>query len=363
MQPAVVNYWCLVATIRERSGRFEAIIRRRGHARMARTFATRRLAEQWARQTESAVESGDIIGAGRYTLADAIDRFLTDPDRRKAVLSRYDVAVLAWWRAELGHRRLASLGRADFISARDKLRAAPSRQGERLAPGTVNRRMSAISAVLTRAMAWDWIARNPARVPRVTEGSGRERLLTPAEMARILDACGDSKEPALLAFVVAAASSGARAGELVALRWRDLDLEAGIARVLRSKNGSRRAIAIRGWALDLLRALKASRRVASIDDADHVFRNATGFAPFYYRLAWQQARDAAGVHDVRFHDLRHAAASAAAAAGATQRELMELLGHRSPQMVKRYSHFFDEGVTAIGDRVAARLFGDRGTKP
>ena len=66
----------------------------------------------------------------------------------------------------------------------------------------------------------------------------------------------------------------------------------------------------------------------------------------------------ANLPDFRFHDLRLLAASHLAMAGATQRELMEVLGHRSPAMTKRYSHFFDEHIADLGDRLQSRLFGD-----
>ena len=111
-------------------------------------------------------------------------------------------------------------------------------------------------------------------------------------------------------------------------------------------------------ARDLLREMKATEKVADIRGDGYVFKNKSGHAPFYYRKAWGELRDAAKVGDVRFHDLRHLAASHLAMAGATQRELMEVLGHKSASMTRRYSHFFDQHVAELGDRLQARLFGD-----
>jgi integrase len=97
--------------------------------------------------------------------------------------------------------------------------------------------------------------------------------------------------------------------------------------------------------------------VTDIRGDNFVFKNKTGFTPFYYRKAWQDVVAAAKLEDFRFHDLRHLAASHLAMAGASQRELMEVLGHKSAQMTKRYSHFFDQHVADLGDRLTERLFG------
>ena len=209
-------------------------------------------------------------------------------------------------------------------------------------------------------MAWEWINTNPARISRLTENNHRERLLTDAECKRLLSACKASDEPHLYPFIVTLMSSRARAGELLALRWTELDLDAGIARLLKTKSGKRRAIPIRGYALELLVDMakqRAGQKVVRLDDEGHVFRNVNGSAPFRYRRSWDTAVAAAKVEDFRVHDLRHLAASTLAMTGASQRELQEVLGHDSPAMSSRYSHFFDKNIADLGDKIADRLFG------
>lgn len=366
-----------MATIRERNGRYHVQIRKRGHPTLTETFSSKRKAQDWARRTEARIDEGEVFDDPKHTLAQAVDRFLEDPDRS---LSKYQKGVLKWWRdaaqnrrgIHLGAKRLAQLRRSDFIEARDQLRKLKKHQRKRtdaceagtcecpgLAVATINRRLSAVSAVLTEAMGWDWIKTNPARIKRLTEDNERERLLTPAEQKRLLAACRASDEPHLYAFVVCAMSSGARAGELLGLRWKDVDLEHGVARLTKTKNDTGRAVPMRGHALQLLQAMKEEAKVVDLHGDDFVFKNATGFAPFYYRKAWQEVIAAAKLKDFRFHDLRHLAASHLAMAGATQRELMEVLGHKSAQMSKRYSHFFDAHIADLGDRLSDRLFGGR----
>ncbi|MFU8817564.1 MAG: tyrosine-type recombinase/integrase, partial [Pseudomonadales bacterium] len=272
-----------MATIRERSGRYHVQIRKAGHPTLTKSFTTRRDGERWARQTEAAIERGETFDAEKHTLAEAIKRYLEDPDRD---LNKYQKSVLTWWRDEaktldrktpdgktvdgkkLGGMDLAKLRRSHFGEAREHLRKLKKHQRNRtdeckdgtcacptLAPATINRRMSAISAVLTDAMEWDWIATNPARVKRITENNSRTRLLGPDEQVRLLAACKASDEPCLYAFTVCAMSSGARAGELLGLRWSDVDLDRGWLSVTQS-------LVVRGHYADV--ELEDPKRGASV---------------------------------------------------------------------------------------------------
>jgi integrase len=103
-----------------------------------------------------------------------------------------------------------------------------------------------------------------------------------------------------------------------------------------------------------LEALKQYQRDYPIIGNGFVFRNHTGTVPFNYRRSWADAKKKADV-DIRFHDLRHDAASNLAMAGASLREIGEVLGHRSMQMVKRYSHFVDDHIAELGKRITDRI--------
>ncbi len=216
--------------------------------------------------------------------------------------------------------------------------------------------MAAISGVLTMAMERDWITWNPARIRHLTEDNQRERLLSAPERERLLAACRASSEPDLFPLVICAMISAARAGELIGLTWDTVDLEQGLGRLTKTKSGKRRPIPLRGRALKLLRGLAMSRK-GQTTPTDYVFRHSDGRTPFDYTRSWQRARFQAGLTDVRFHDLRHLAASELAAAGTSTRELQALLGHASIQMTARYAHFQEEHTGLLGDRLNERLFG------
>ena len=351
-----------MATIRKRNGRYAVAIRKAGHPPLYKSFGTKRDAEIWARKYETAIDEGEVFDDPKHTLAEGIDRYTGDTDR---TLSQYRRTILNWWRDEatnhngvtLGKRRLANLRRSDFIEARDQLRQLGSQHGALIKPATVNRRMAAISAVLTEAQQWDWIKENVARIKRLSGEVERDRLLSPVEQKRLLKASKSSDEPVMYAFVVCAMSSGARAGELIGLRWKDVDLDNGLARLLNTKNGTHRAAPMRGRALEVLQDIKSSGTVVDLHGDDFVFKNKTGHVPFYYRTAWLEIRDKARLKDFRFHDLRHLAASHLAMSGASQSELMQVMGHKSAATSKRYSHFFDKHIADLGDRLQDRLFG------
>lgn len=326
---------------------FRAHVRLKGHRAMSRVFSSREEAETWAHQVERELREGRKVDGRRRRLSDAIDLFLEAHQ-----LTAHQQNLLEWWRRELGHRRVADLKRGDFYEARDRIRAA---DGGVLAPATVNRRLALISAVLTMVMERDWVSVNVARIRRLPEDNARERLLGPDERARLLAACRASPEPDLYPLVVCAMLSGGRAGELVGLTWQYVDLEHGIGRLARTKSRVPRPIPLRGHALDVLRELAERRPDAT--QTDHVFRHAGGRAPFQYDRPWRRARDAAGIRDFHFHDLRHLAASELAMAGTSTRELQQMLGHSSAQMTARYSHFVPEHVVELGDILSSRIFG------
>jgi integrase len=343
----------MMSTIVARRGKYQAQVRLARRPAMFRTFPTKRAAERWAREVEAQLAIG--ADAATVTLAQAIETYLATAAGRK--LDGHEVRILTWWSRRLGRKRLSELRRADFYAARDAMRGV---RGNDLEPATRNRRVALVAAALTHAMRLDWITHNPARIERLTEDNLVERLLTPAEIERLLRACRGSTEPSLYPMVLVAMSSGARAGELKRLVWRDVDLEAGVAGLLKTKSGRRRPIPIRGAALDELRRIRRS-----VDDetapGQHVFVARNGRVPFDYSRAWHAARAATGLLDVRFHDLRHLVASTLAEHGTSTRELMALLGHSNPSTTARYAHLVDRHIVQLGDVLAERLLGKTST--
>lgn len=142
--------------------------------------------------------------------------------------------------------------------------------------------------------------------------------------------------------------TGARQGEPTSLKWSAVDLDRGVAIIHHSKNGERSALAISGLAALVLRERSKVRWLG----CDLVLPSTRGKASPSQK-AWETAREATGIQDLRFHDLRHTFASYFAVSGATLAKLAAALGHKTLAMVKRYAHLI-EGHTAS---VVARMTG------
>lgn len=342
-------------------------VRLKGKPTQTASFERLTDAKKWAASIESAIrEQRHFPGSEgkRRTLAELIDRYVKNvlPTKPKSTESRKN--HLAWWRAELGAYGLNDITPARLAEARDKLasealplkgakskRTAPTHRS----PATVNRYMASLSHAFTVAMnEWQWLDDNPLRrVSKHKEPRGRVRFLSDEERTRLLKACKESSNPYLYPVVVLALSTGARSAEIMGLNWDVIDLHRGRAILHETKNGERRALPITGHALELLKELSKVRRL----DTRLLFPGNNPAKPVELRAPWLVALAAADIQDFRFHDLRHSAASALAMNGASLAEIAEVLGHKTLQMVKRYSHLSEGHTARVVESMNQKIFG------
>jgi integrase len=328
--------------------------------RPPQTASFRRLtdAKRWAQQTESELRAGRFLRrleADRHTLAELATRYERDvladfrPNER-----RVRGGQLQWWTERLGAYSLAEITPARVAEARDDLRRGGGPSGKAVSRATCNRYLAALSHLFTSAVReFEWCTENPvARVRRLTEPRGRVRFLDDEERAKLLEICKNSPDRRLYALVLLAISTGARQGELLGLRWRDVDLARRVAVAHHTKNQDRRALPLAEPAVRALEELGKVRRL----DSELVFAGRRGQALFP-RSAFGSALAEAGIADFRFHDLRHTAASYLAMSGATLAEIAEVLGHRTLAMVKRYAHLTEAHTARVVQRMNARFLG------
>jgi integrase len=137
--------------------------------------------------------------------------------------------------------------------------------------------------------------------------------------------------------VLMAASLGMRYGEIAGLKWKNVDFEHRLITFEITKNHDVRVLPMPDQIYSFLKSWNSSNQ-----DEDYLFPSQNSSKrPTYtmIRKAFQAVLKQLGLKDIVFHSLRHTAASHLAMSGATQGELMEVLGHRSPVMTKRYAHF------------------------
>lgn len=346
-------------TIRRRGDpqgvRYQVRVRYQGEERV-KTFKRKSDAQLWANKIDSELRLGHAVPAVNKTLADAIDRYLeetlpTKPRNKDAVNRRRH---LLWWRERLGKARLASLDSDRITVVRDRFKRGKTRRGNRRSAGTCNRYLVSLAHCLSVATKqWKWLAKNPvADVAQLKEPRGRVRFLDDDERDRLLQACKESGAEHLYTQVVLALSTGMRQGEIVNLRWPDVDLKKGRITLHDTKNEERRTVPLTGRALSLMRRKAKVRRI----DNDHCFPGEKPGQPTQSRAAWYKALRRAQIDDFRFHDLRHSAASYLAMNGATLAEIAEILGHKTLAMTRRYSHLTEDYKSSVVARMHREIF-------
>ena len=153
--------------------------------------------------------------------------------------------------------------------------------------------------------------------------------------------------------MVLALSTGARRAEILGLTWGDIDLQRKVAVLHQTKNNERRALPLAGPALQCIKELAEMRRI----DTRLLFPDKSGKKPIQLRTPWGKALKEAEIENFKFHDLRHSAASYLAMSGASLAEIAEVLGHKTLQMVKRYSHLSEQHTANVVSRMNERIFG------
>jgi integrase len=320
-------------------------IRVQGYPPVSRTFPTKSEAKTWGQQHEADLLSGKLgLSQAHYkTLKDAIERFLGDPPSGYGdwIQRPNNRSFLPWWLEHFGHYKLCELRPTTIVQGRDLLLKTPSLAKtpgglrRKRSAATVNRYVSALSAVLQVCLElWGWIAENPCRgVKKLPEKNGRCRILSPEEQRRLLLEC--ESDPNLKDVVLLALLTAGRRGEICELRWRDVNFKAGQLTFWETKNGTHRSIPLCQPAQLLLRRRLSEHRLSK---EGWVFPAERSAGPIDVSHRFKRFALRAGIEDFRFHDLRHCAASALARAGVPERQIQEILGHKTLQMVQRYTH-------------------------
>lgn len=215
----------------------------------------------------------------------------------------------------------------------EKYRAARTKGGA--APGTFNRSLAALKHACGLWAEWGWmpadVAQAVRRVPRMKEPPGRVRYLTDAEWKALV---ASLEKHRILPVLRAAALSGMRRGELLALRKADVDLPRRMVTLPTTKANKVRRVPVND---DLAPILEAAIKSSP---GDYVFTSrlkapytGSGFAAIFRR-----ALDRAGLENLHFHDVRHDFATRLRAANVGIDVIAQLLGHSSLAMAQRYAH-------------------------
>ena len=203
------------------------------------------------------------------------------------------------------------------------------RSGE-VSPASVTKELNVLKHLLGLAVEWELIPANPAhgvKPPRVP--AGRVRYLQPTELRAVLEACPEWLRP----IAGLAVATGMRRGEVLGLRWLDIDFKGGRIMLPQTKNGDGRIVYLNTLAQQALAVVPQGKAKPT----DLVFAGEP-MTPENVSLAFLRACRSVNVSDFRFHDLRHTAASWMRMKGADIHTVALILGHKDLRMAARYQH-------------------------
>lgn len=316
-----------MASIRQREGKWQARVRRKGFPDEVRTFPSRQDAERWARSVESDIDKGSYVSrseAESTTLKEIIERYIVEVCPSKRGYAEETIRLRATCRTRLAKLSMTALTPMAIATFRDE-------RLKQVSPGTVIRELAYLSAIINHARnEWGINIANPVTpVRRPSAPQGRNRVLSIDEEARLLAALAPTgrRNGWMLPATILSLETAMRRGELLQLKWSNVDLEARTAHLPMTKNGWARTVPLSSKAVNVLRELPRS-----IDGA------VIPLKPLTLHAAFRRACLRAGIANFHWHDLRHTAITRLAEKLPNVIELAAVSGHRNLGMLKRYYH-------------------------
>jgi integrase len=249
----------------------------------------------------------------------------------------------------LGGKRLDQISPGDIEAWRNQRLKAKKKRGKgTMAPASVRLEVACLKTILNLAVRDGLIDASPARnvrMPRVN--NRRDRVVTPAEYKRLLGQLR-TKGAHINPILVLGYETGMRVGEILGLRWQDLQRRKGFAYLADTKNGTSRWVPLNEAAREAMGAWP--RRT----DTDLLFAGPTGKPYRSIRTVWTALCSRARVENARFHDLRHTFTTRMLEAGVDIRTIMAVTGHKDVAMFARYSHPSDLHLKAAVEGLAGR---------
>jgi integrase len=242
-------------------------------------------------------------------------------------------------------KTLKEIKKSDVERFKRERSESKTRYDRARSPATVNRELAILSAILTLAVDDELIGSNPCRrVKPLRMDNTRSRYLTKDEETELLKAL--EGQDWLKSLVTAAIHTGMRRGELFKLKWFDVDFNRGVIHVRDTKTARDRVVPMSAAVREVLEQQPKT--------SGYVFPSPRTGGPLVdIKHAFTAACDAAKVKDLRFHDLRHTAATRLADAGVNVVVIAEILGHGDIRTTKRYSHAMEEAKREAVEKLAA----------
>ncbi len=316
--------------------RWIAAIRRKNSPSLSKVFDKHSDAKKWALTEEQKLLEKKSLTTQK-TFHELLKKFSIEiaPAYKS---QRTTLWMLGFIQKNTPNFNLSEISSTDICRYRDK------RLDSGISGSSINKELNLLSRVFDIAIKeWQWMNMpNPLKqVTRPKNGKNRQRRPTSEELYRLHEECVRSRNLSVWRMIELAIETGMRQGELLSLTKDSIDLESRVTRLTDTKNGDDRDVPLSQ------RACKLFSDQINDNSSDSVFSNWTsgdGFRSTYRRICIR-----AGIDDLRFHDLRHEAASRLFEKGLNQFQVAAITGHRSLQSLQRYTHLKAKDLVKLLD--------------
>jgi integrase len=248
-----------------------------------------------------------------------------------------------------GHRRLDDLTRQEIQA----LQAAVLAEG--LAPATADHHVKLIRQALNLAVDWDMLEKNPAAGVKLFRVDNRlENYLDETQLGRLLHVLRTDENRPVCNIALFLLSTGCRLNEALQATWSQVDRATRVWRIPAKNSKSRRirSVPLNDSALELIAGLDTE------GSFEHLFVNRRTGQP-YANIAkvWYRVRNAAGLPNMRLHDLRHQFASMLVNAGRSLYEVQAVLGHADSSTTQRYAHLSSKSLQDAANSASIAIRG------
>lgn len=332
---------------------------------LTKSFTRKADAVAWATKLAGNPEHASALSQAaslQMTFPDLADKYMAQWTGR----DRGRITLVSWWRNYFRNHRIEEITSQHVRAGLLKLESEPARVGVRGKDGnhstrstgkprsgpTIMRYKAALGSIFKFARKEYGFDLNPMRdTPTRPENPGRQRYLSPDEVERLTTACKESEWDKLYLVTIMGLFCGARRGEMLSLRWGDINFTERTAILETTKNGRPRTLTFAPVVIDELnrfRQIGNGLVFASPKDPGK---------PFNYQKHWIEALRQAGITDFRFHDLRHSCASFLAKQGYTLMQIGAVLGHNNTQTTLRYARLCVDSQREMTDALHESLKG------
>ena len=330
-----------MATIEQRGPyQWRAKVRRKGFPVQTSTFDYKAEAEAWARDIEGQMDKSMFVDRSlseRETFKDVIKSHLKKVTPKHKGFKPEQLRLERFMRVEtdICAYSMANLRPEHFEEYRD-------RRLQEVKPATVARELNLLHSVIEHVRRRLALLENPiSEVKRPRVRNERFSRLEEGQEDLLLKALDDCRNLLIKPVVIIALETAMRRGEIISLKWDDIDLSKQTAILHDTKNGDERIVPLSSRAVNELKALQKKREKAKVVTLD---KRVFPISAESLKCAWERGRKRAGMEHFNFHDLRHEAISRLFERGWDTIKVSAVSGHRDMQSLKRYANLKAEDL-------------------